>query len=233
MKSARRHELQTNELADLLGRLILILKPWARPIAYAALVVAALVFVLVVLPAIRSGPSLAERAAMAYSVAQNTGQTQPLHDFLKDYPEASQVQVARLLLAERLRAEVLSGADEAADRPAGDRAARLLDEARDLYEQVAQSADDFEPWARTGLALLAIQEGDLEKGKTALQEVVAKWPQSVAAAQARVHLEALAGYQPVEFSNEPVGAREKTEMPGPTEEKPAGGKKVDLQPPEG
>ena len=233
MKSTRRHELQSNELADLLGRSILRLKPWMRPIAYAALLAGGLVFVLVVLPAIRGGQSPADRAALAYSAAQNTGQMQPLRDFLKDYPDVLQVQAARLLLAERLRAEAMTGADGAAANSAGDQAAPLLGEARDLYQQVAQSADEFEPWARTGLALLVIQEGDLEKGKTALREIVAKWSQSIAAAQARAHLESLADYQPVAFSDEPVKTPQKSEPAEPAKENPAGGKKVDLKPPEG
>jgi len=224
MKSTRRHELQTNELADILGRSILSIKPWMRPIAYAALLAGGLLFVLVVLPAIRGGQSPADRAALAYSAAQNTGQMQPLRDFLK---------AARLLLAERLRAEAMTGADGAAANSAGDQAAPLLGEARDLYRQVAQSADEFEPWARTGLALLVIQEGDLEKGKTALLEIVAKWPQSIAAAQARAHLESLADYQPVAFSDEPVKTPQKSEPAEPAKGNPAGGKKVDLQPPEG
>jgi predicted Zn-dependent protease len=82
------------------------------------------------------------------------------------------------------------------------KAVSLIAEAKELYGQVAQSSPALEPLARVGLALATIQEGDLDKGRAALEEVTKKWPQSIGAEKARVNIEALAGYKPAQFSNE-------------------------------
>ena len=71
-----------------------------------------------------------------------------------------------------------------------------------------------------------IQEGDLDKGLAALKEVTEKWPQELGAQKAKANLEALAGYKPVEFSNEPL------EEPKPPETKPAEVKPVETAPAE-
>jgi outer membrane biosynthesis protein TonB len=80
--------------------------------------------------------------------------------------------------------------------------------------------------ARAGLALVAIQEGDLDKGLAALKEVTEKWPGSLGAVKAKATLESLAGYKPIEFSNEPL------EEPKPPEEKPAETKPPEAKVPE-
>jgi len=216
MKSTRRHELQTNELADALGRAIERLRPHGRSLAYGGGVLLVLLFLLVILPAIRGGPAAADVVAATFHAAQASGQTQPLRDVLKDHPEAGQAPAARLLLAERLLAEAVAGTKPALG--GGDpkaRAATLVAEARDLYERAAQGGGASEPMARVGLALVAVQQGDVEKGRAALQEVVEKWPMSVAAARARVHVEVLANYQPVAFSDEPLETEKPEEKPAP------------------
>ncbi|HUU93887.1 MAG TPA: hypothetical protein VM238_22060 [Phycisphaerae bacterium] len=193
MKSTHKHELQTNELADALGRAITWAKPHAQTIALVAAAVIVVVFALVVMPALRG--SAGEVAAAAFALAQNSGQTQPLHDFLDDYPKAPQAPTARLLLADRLLRETVSSSN-----PTGN----PLTEARKQYAEVEKSSELLRPLAKVGLALVTIQEGDLKKGREALQEVVSKWPQSIAAEKARSHIEALAGYMPLVFSNEPL-----------------------------
>jgi len=193
MKSARKHELQTNELADALGRAITWAKPHAQTIALVAAAVIVVAFVLVILPALRG--SAGEVASAAFALAQNSGQTQPLRNFIEDYPEAPQTPTARLLLADRLLQETVSTSN-----PTGD----PLAEARKRYAEVAESSELLRPLARVGLALVTVQEGDLKKGREGLQEVVSKWPQSIGAEKARSHIEALAGYKPLVFSNEPL-----------------------------
>jgi len=203
MKSQRKHELQTNELADALGRFIERAKPHLQTIALAAAALIVVVVVLVVLPAIRG--STTDRAAAAFNMAQGTGDAQAVRKFLETYGDAPQAPTARLLLADRLVADVVSGMGAA---KGGDAAAvsALLDEAKRLYEQVAASPGPapLKPFAEVGLALVTVQQGDLDKGKAALQEVVTKWPQSLAAAKARAHVEALASYKPVTFSADPL-----------------------------
>ena len=228
MKSTRKHELQTNELADWLGRQIEFAKPHARTIAYGAAAVivigAGLVYYL------STHGSAQEAAAAAFNNAQGKGDIQALRDFVRENPDAVQVTAAKLLLAERLLSEVVGGIKAAPGEDAKAKAASLLAEARDLDEQVAKSSEKFEPMARVGLALVTVQEGNVEKGTAALQEVVQKWPQSIAAAQAKSHLEMLSGYKPVVFSNEPL---EKEKPEAKTAEAPKGPEaKPESKPPE-
>jgi hypothetical protein len=196
MKSTRKHELQTNELADALGGIIAKARPHANIIGYAALAVVVLVTILVILPAIRGKGASAGAAMDAFAVAQNGRGPQPMRDFLTQFGDSALVPSARLLLANRVLEEAVSG-ESASNAPA------LLTEARNLYAQVAQTPS-LEPLAQVGQALVTLQEGDLDKGRAALQEVMTKWPNSVAAAKAKANLEPLAGYKPVEFSKEPL-----------------------------
>ncbi len=211
MKSIHKHELQTNELADAIGRAIVWAKPHAQTIVLVAAVVIVGVFVFVILPAIRG--SAGEMASVAFTLAQNAGDTESLEDFLEDYPEALQAPTARLLLADRLLRQAVGN-----PKPTGD----PLAEARILYAEIAESSEHLRPLAKAGLALVTVQEGDLKKGREGLQEVVSKWPQSIAAEKARAHIEALAGYEPLVFSNEPLEEptepeKGETEKAGPKE----------------
>jgi len=196
MKSQRRHDLQTNELADALGRLGQRLRPHARTVVVIAGLAVILVVVLIWLPLMQR--RAAAEAAYAFDAAVRSGGAEALRSFLAGYPEAEQKVAARLLLADRLLQDVANGRVEA------DEADATLDEAKTFYTQVAEASDALKPMARTGLALVMLQRGDLEAGRKALEQVAEDWPQSVAAARAEVHLEALAGYEPVAFSDEPL-----------------------------
>jgi hypothetical protein len=209
MKSTRKHELQTNELADFLGRVIEKAKPQARVIAYGAVIVALVVLILVVLPALRGGAGQG-LGAQVFQEALESDQTQPLRDFLKRYPDTPQAGVARVLLADRLVSAVVRGTGEAQGTEGKAKAPNLLAEAKELYAQAGKSPS-LEPLTQVCLALLTAQEGDVEKGVASLKEVVAKWPQSIAADKARVHIEELAGYKPVKFSDEPLEEEKKPE----------------------
>ena len=221
MKSKHKHELKTNELADALERLIEWSKPHARMISYGAVVVLALIIVLIIWPAIRGSAAQRNPAAEAFAEALDSGQVQAVRDFVADYPKAEQAAAAKLLLADRLLAEVVRGVQAGPGEDPKARAAKLLADAKDIYAQVAQQAPDQEPMARTGLALAMIQEGDLDKGLAALKEVTEKWPQELGAQKAKANLEALAGYKPVEFSNEPLEEPKPPAEAKPPEVKPA------------
>ncbi len=200
MKSTRKHELQTNELADALGHFIEKVKPHAQIIGLAALAVIVLLVVLVILPAMRG--STADRTAAAFNLAQGVGDAQAVRKFIEAYPDSPQTPTARLLLAERLMADAVCGTGEAQGADA--KPAELLKEAREMYGQVAASSEVLKPLAEVGLALMVVQEGDIAKGRAALQEVITKWPNSTAAEKARAHVQALAGYVPTPFSDEPL-----------------------------
>jgi predicted negative regulator of RcsB-dependent stress response len=196
MKSQRRHELQTNELADAIGRAVTRLRPHAQTAAIVAGAVVIAVVVLVSLPLMQSRAAV--EAAAAFNAAVRSGGAEPVRTFLDAHPEAEQAVPARLLLADRLLQNVATG------RVEDDEASAVLEEAEALYAQVAEGSKDLEPMARTGLALVILQRGDLDAGRKALETVVETYPTSVAAAKAEAHLDALAGYEPVAFSDEPL-----------------------------
>jgi hypothetical protein len=208
MKSRRKHELQTNELADWIGRVILRLKPHARILGWGALVVLLAVFVFFVLQKIEGGYGAEAVSAAVFNRAQRSFEAEPLREFLRTYSDSPQAPTARLMLADRVLRESAAGGvgGESADPQA--KREKQLAEARDLYTKVAETGDARRPMARVGLALVLLEEGRLDEGRAALEEVRKAWPQSVAAAKAQAHLEALAGYEPSAFSDEPLAKPE-------------------------
>ncbi|HET6442735.1 MAG TPA: tetratricopeptide repeat protein [Phycisphaerae bacterium] len=214
MKSKRKHDLQTNELADWIGRWILRLKPHARILGWGALVVLLAVFVFFVLPKIEGGYGAEAVSAAVFNRARGSFEAEPLREFLRTYPDSLQAPTARLMLADRVLRESAAGiaAGEGADPQA--KREKQLAEARDLYTKVAETDDARRPMARVGLAMVLLEEGRLDEGRAALEEVRKEWPQSVAAVKAKAHLEALAGYEPSAFSDEPLEKPEKPKEPG-------------------
>jgi hypothetical protein len=213
MKSTRRHELQTNVLADWLGRTIARAKPHGRTIGYGAIVVAALVFLLFVLPALRGTPTREAAASAAFLQAVGPrGGADLLRAFLDEYPEAPQALAARVALGHRLYMQAVRGTDGAGNPIAKDKAQRDLAAAKDQFEQAAADLSCVAT-ARLMLALITVQEGRLEAGLKALQEVVDQWPQSEAAGSARLHLGRLQAYKPVAFSDEPLETPKKEDRP--------------------
>jgi hypothetical protein len=215
MKSNRRHELQTNELADALGHMIGRAKPHAWLIVLVVGAVVVLGVVAILIPTRRARE--AEAATVSFNRAQRLGDARSLRDFLETHADAAQAPAATLLLAGRLMDEAVRGTGAAGGSGSDAVAQGLVAEARDLYLRVAETDEDLKPLARVGLALATVQQGDLAQGRTALEKVIADWPDSVAAEKARVHLEALADYKPMAFSNEPLEPPGKTEAGEKTE----------------
>ncbi len=213
MKSRRRHELETNVLADSIGRMIQWAKPRAAQLQIALLVVLAALLALVLWrPWAR--PARGQEAAWDFARAmQPDAGPGPLRAFLEAHPKAPQVPAAKLALARRLLLRIVQGGEPGPPGPQGYPVPRPLTdaqievdlaEARAMCEQVREGPEADRPTAELLLALITIQEGDLDAGRTMLREVAETWPDSAAAAGARAHLEALADYKPVAFSSEPL-----------------------------
>ena len=231
MKSQRKHDLRANELADVINLAVERAKPHAKTIGYAATAAVALVVILLVLPAILGRAAPEQSAAGAYAAAQTSGEAEPLREFLLAYPKSPAVPAAKLLLADRELEEVVRGVEAPKGEDAKAKAAALLADAKDQYTQVAESAPTLEPLARVGLALVTIQEGDVEKGRAALREVTTMWPGSAGAEKAKVHFDVLAGYKPVEFTNEPLEPPEEQKPEAkPAEQKPGAAKPAEVKP---
>ena len=221
MKSKHKHELQTNELAASLARAVEWAKPHSRELIYGGVAVLALLIILVIWPAIRGNAAARNPAAVAFAEALASGQVQPVRDFMTDYPKAEQAVTAKLVLADRLLADAVRSGPAGPGEDPKAKAAKLLAEAKDLYTQCSQGASADAALAKTGLALVTIQEGDLDKGLAALKEIAEKEPQSLGALKAKANLESLAGYKFIEFSNEPLEEPKPLAEAAPPEAKPA------------
>jgi hypothetical protein len=197
MKSTRKHDLQTNELADFIGRAFQDAKPHANVIGYAALGLAILVlaFILIVLPLISGGEKdSGSSGALAKAVSGKTSEA--MRAFLATYSDSPQAPVARMLLGQRLLSEaVRTGSVETVK-------ANLKD-AREAFETVVRTSPDLEPMAKVGLALVTVQEGNMKDGLAALESVVKQYPDSIAAVKAKETMDRLKDYKHVDFSSDP------------------------------
>jgi hypothetical protein len=217
MKSTRKHELQANALAEAMTEWGTWAKAHSTALGYGLLGIVVVIVVAVLL--LGAGHrAAANPAADAFVAAESSPGTQGLRGFLKEYPTVPQAQAARLLLADRILADVVRG-----EAPGG--ATGVLSEARDLYTQVAQGSPALAPLAKVGLALTTLQEGNLDAGRRELQEVITTCPDSAAAAKAKANLGALADYKPIEFTSEPAdnpkeGAKSEAKSETKTEAKP-------------
>ena len=204
MKSERRHELQTNELADWIGRNIQRFRPHARLLGWGAAVALLAVFVFVVLPRIHGGPGPKDLEVMAFNRAMALPTPEPLREFVRTYPDSPRTATARLALGDRLVADVATGVANEGAADAQAKRDRMIAEAREQYTLVAEAKGEQEGLACAGLAMVLLEEGRLDDGREALEAVRREWPNSLAAAKAKAHLEALAGYEPIAFSDEPI-----------------------------
>ncbi len=217
MKSRRRHELQTNELADALGRAIAWAKPRGRQIEIVLACILVVVLVLVLVPGPWKGSDRGETAAWAFAQATRPG-TDPeaVRGFLDAHPDAPQAPAAKIALAHRLVADVVDGSEPGEEPPTEVQIEVDLAEAEAMCQQARDASEAYRPMAEFLLGLIAIQRGDLDEGREALRRVAQVWPDSVAAAGARAHLEELATYEPEPFSTEPLPtAEEAPEAAGP------------------
>ncbi len=214
MKSERRHELQTNELAESLGRLVTGAKTHGRTMAYALVLAAVVAAGMIAYPMIRQHRQATAATAFTEAFFGAGTDLQPLRDFLVDYAGDVRAPLARLALADHLLNQAVLGVSVKEGEDPKAKAAASLAEAKTLYTEVAQNAPAQEALARVGLALVTVQEGDVEQGRTLLSEVLKQWPGSLAAVKAEVHLQELAGYKPMAFSDEPL------EQPKPAADAP-------------
>lgn len=217
MKSRRRHELQTNELADALGRAIAWAKPRGRQIEIVLACILVVVLVMVLVPGPWKGAGRGETAAWAFAQATRPGTSpEAVRSFLEEHPDAPQAPAAKIALAHRLVADVVDGSEPDEAPPTEVQVEVDLAEAEAMCEQVRDASEPYRPMAEFLLGLIAIQRGDLDEGREALRRVAQVWPDSVAAAGARAHLEELATYEPEPFSTELLPtAEEAPEAPGP------------------
>ena len=176
MKTERRHELQTNELADWLGTHIQSVRPYTKVLVAPVVIIAA------------------GTIAFAYLTSQGSGRVaQGWQDF---YAAAIERDAAKLdTLADEYPDTTLTAwarqmaADAYLTRGAGllhidrDDAAAQLENARKAYTAVLNQTNSelVEPRALLGLAQVYEARGEVDEALKRYGQVIEKWPQSALA----------------------------------------------------
>ncbi len=196
MKTERRHELQTNELADWLGKQIAGIRPYSKTIlGVVVLIVAAIVALMLSLTQRSRNVAGGWQAYYDATVARNA---EKLSEIAKDYEgttaglwatqsagDAYLMQGTSLLHIDR---------DDAADR---------LNKARAAYQQVIdQTYDDLlKPRALIGLAQCYEARNEVEEAEKQYNRVIEGWPETSLAKLAKERRDLLAQASTREFLN--------------------------------
>ncbi|MGD9646871.1 MAG: hypothetical protein AB7U73_14240 [Pirellulales bacterium] len=198
MKTERRHELKTNELADWLGKSIGRVEENYK--VGLAIVVVVVLIVAVWAYLRNSAAEKMQESWAAYQRAAAEQESTQLDDVATRYADMPGGACARLLLADR---QLRAGADQLfADRAdANDQLRRALDN----YQAVVDSRADLTPIVRQrallGLARAAESLNDLPRAREAYQQLADtnRWPQAFYASEAQARLDALSRDSTKEF----------------------------------
>jgi hypothetical protein len=162
MKSTRRHELQTNELADRLGHALNRVKPYSK--AMAGVLVAVVVIIAVAMFVSYRNRQREAAAWDAYTLAVGTSTVdfEALRSVAENHPDTTAAQWASLAWADaRLQIGIEQlFLDRASARP-------MLQQAREMYLQLidANVLEEVRQRASFGLARAYEASGDLDKAR--------------------------------------------------------------------
>lgn len=194
MNSERRHELQQNALADMLGDKIKKIEPYTKLIAVgvAIAVFGALAFVFY-----RSA-EIGARSDATLELLQNSGTIDPdaLASVGERYADTSAGALAKLLQADALLSEGIAGLFN--DREAAE---GQLDEALKQYTQVSQASNDklLQSRANFGVARTLESKGEIDKAVSAYNRVIEIGESDAIATAARNRIEHLKSPMTKEF----------------------------------
>jgi hypothetical protein len=209
MKTERRHELQTNALADALGTAVDTVKP------YSQLVLGAVLAVLVVLGVVKYLSIRSQEddvdAWNRYLQASSSGSTEGTEELtrlIEQHPESTAAQWSHLFLADQLLNE---GIGQLFQNRAD--AKEKLRKAEEHYRAVQQQAKDPLLQQRATLGLARAYESslnNLDKARQEYQQLVDDWPDGAYTIAARERLKDLEQKSTKDFYdwfavNEPKG----------------------------
>lgn len=194
MNSERRHELQHNALADLLGVQIKKIEPYTKLIAVG---VAIVVFGAMAYGFYRSA-EVGARSDATLELLQNAGSSDPdaLASVGDRYADTSAGELAKLLQADALLSEGVSGLFN--DREA---AQGQLDEALKQYTLVADTSKDMllRSRANFGVARALESKGEIDKAISAYNQVIDIGESAAIATAARNRIDHLKNPMTKEF----------------------------------
>lgn len=183
MKTARRHELQTNTLADWLGESLENAKPYAKMAL--GIVLAAIVLIAFYLVMSRRSAKEEERGWNRYFAAFDSQEPGDLDDVAKEFIGTPISNWANLALADRKFAEGTN--DLFSDRA---KANEALAAAVTHYREAGKGTDPLlQQRATFGLArCYESQTGQLDAARKEYQQVIDRWPDSTFADMAKSRL---------------------------------------------
>ncbi len=184
MKTERRHELQTNDLADWMGEKIEDLKPYSTAIWGTVLAVLAVIVALVYWS--RKSEAQLERTWDSYFNARNEPTPEGLKTVAEAHPKTPAGLWSRLTLADVQLSKGVNALFE--DRTEGQEA---LKEAVEAYEYVIANAPRdslLAERATFGLGEALESQNELDKARAQYEAVEANWPDGAFSTQAKQRL---------------------------------------------
>lgn len=197
MKTERRHELQTNTLADALGHAVDSVRPYSQ-IAVGAVLAALVVVGVVKYLSVRSQESVVDAWNLYLQASTAGGATsdEELARLIEQYPDTAAAQWSHLQLADQALSEgigqLFQNRSEANEK---------LRKAEQHYQAVQQRASEalLQERATLGLARVYESQGNLEKAQQEYQRVLDKWPNGAYAITARERVKDLSQKSTKEF----------------------------------
>ncbi len=171
MKSERRHELETNDLADWLGHTVSTLQPYFKTVLAAALLLIAVLLGRSMLAS--SSQRQNDESWSAFFASRTLQSAEAMRDVAKQFPRAKATPWALQLAGE-------FGLREGIEKLLVDRdkAKEILTQSAEDYRLAIEKASDEAVRKRATLGLAQVYEtlGDFEQATTQYQKVVAEWP---------------------------------------------------------
>ncbi|MGE3779731.1 MAG: hypothetical protein AB7F89_21260 [Pirellulaceae bacterium] len=180
MKTERRHELQTNKLADWTGHQMEQLRPHGKMILGAAILGTVVIVTAIVL--INDSHAAQEQAWNDYYLALGAGDRDALANVAKAH---AGTEVAWWALQSQADMDLTSGI--AALYTNRSDAQRALDDAQDGYEEIlAKAADggEMQRHALLGLAQVHESRANLDKARETYEKLISQFPGTPEASQA-------------------------------------------------
>jgi tetratricopeptide (TPR) repeat protein len=197
MKTERRHELQTNTLADALGQAVDSVKPYTQIAVGAVLAVAVILFVVKYL-SFRSQEGVVDSWNMYLQASTQGGTegTEELRRLIEQYPDSTAAQWSHLFLADQ---ELNDGIEQLFQNRT--EAKEKLRKAEEHYQSVQKGASDplLAERATLGLARVYESQVQLDKAQQEYQRLLDRWPEGAFAQTARERLKDLQQKSTKEF----------------------------------
>ena len=183
MKAKERHDLATNELADVLGNVIRKVKPYLSYVLIAAVVIIAVMWWRD--KQRKDDLSVSTQTVQGFTVAMATWGADPfetqdrkveaIEAFLRTHPESPLERLAENALAGELYNRAVVALVDQRDQVAVD---ADLDRAKQIYERLALGEDAISLWAGYGLACISAQKGQTQEAEEQFLALAARNPGS-------------------------------------------------------